>query len=95
MATVRIYTRRGCGYCDAAIELLHDKGIAFDEIDATGDATLRRWLAGVTGRTTVPQIFIDGTPIGGYTDLAALDRRGELDRMLGQGSSGSTASTSG
>ena len=94
MATVRIYTRRGCGYCDAALELLRAKDVPFDEIDATGDATLRRWLADVTGRPTVPQIFIDGTPIGGYTDLAALDRTGELDRML-YGSSGSTASTSG
>ena len=81
-ASVRIYTRRGCGYCDMAIELLRAKGVYFDLIDATGDATLRRWLADVTGRRTVPQIFIDGRPIGGYMDLAALDRRGELDQLL-------------
>ena len=100
-ASVRIYTRRGCGYCDAALDLLRAKGIAFDEVDATGDQTVRRWLADVTGQATVPQIFIDGRSIGGYTELAGLDRRGELDRMLAgeadqdQGSSGSASSTSG
>ena len=81
-ATIRIYTRRGCGFCEMAIELLRDKGAMFDHIDATGDATLRRWLFDVTGRSTLPQIFIDGRPIGGYRELAALDRRGELERLL-------------
>ena len=82
VATIRIYTRRGCGSSDMAIELLRDKGAMFDHIDATGDATLRRWLHDVTGRSSVPQIFIDGRPIGGYRELFALDRRGELDRLL-------------
>lgn len=81
-ATIRIYTRRGCGFCEMAIELLRDKGAMFDHIDATGDPTLRRWLFDVTGRSTVPQIFIDGRPIGGYYELAMLDRRGELDSLL-------------
>jgi len=81
-AMIRIYTRRGCGFCDMAIELLRDKGALFDHVDATGDATLRRWLVDVTGRSTVPQIFIDGRPIGGFRELVTLDRRGELVHLL-------------
>jgi glutaredoxin 3 len=81
-ATIRIYTRRACGWCSMALALLRAKGVVFDQIDATGDTTLRRWLAEVTGRTTVPQIFVDGRPIGGYMELARLDRRGELDPLL-------------
>ena len=81
-AMVRIYTRRGCGYCEMALDLLRDKGVAFDHIDATGDHALRRWLTEVTGQHTVPQIFINGRPVGGYSDIRALDRRGELDRLL-------------
>ena len=81
-AHVQIYTRRLCGYCAAAERLLAGKGVAYEQIDATGDPKLRRWLAAVTGRTTVPQVFIDGKPIGGYDDLRALDRSGALDAML-------------
>jgi glutaredoxin 3 len=76
---VKIYTRRFCGFCTAAIELLEARGIAYEEIDCTGDPTTRRWLADVTGRKTVPQIFIDGRPIGGYTDLRALDDLGLIE----------------
>jgi glutaredoxin 3 len=91
-ADVKIYTREGCGYCTAAIRLLRAKGVHFQHIDATGDTATRRWLAEVTGQATVPQIFIDGRPVGGYTDIRALDERGELDRLLaGQGSDGSRA----
>jgi glutaredoxin 3 len=81
-AHVKIYTRKWCGYCVAAERLLTQKGVAYEQIDATGDPELRKWLAETTGRTTVPQIFIDGTPIGGYDDLRALDRSGRLDAML-------------
>jgi len=70
-----------CGYCHSALRLLEQKGVAFEQIDASDGAT-RRWLREVTGRTTVPQIFIAGTSVGGYTDIRALDERGELDRML-------------
>jgi glutaredoxin 3 len=84
-AKVKMYTRRWCGYCTAAERLLHQKGVEFEQIDCTGDHQTRRWLVDVTGgRTTVPQIFIDGTSIGGYDELRALDRKGELDRMLGR-----------
>jgi glutaredoxin 3 len=81
-AHVTIYTRQWCGYCTAAEHLLKDKGVAFENIDCTGDTRKRQWLTEVTGRTTVPQIFIDGRSIGGYDDMRALDRRGELDKLL-------------
>jgi glutaredoxin 3 len=74
--------------------MLRAKGVEFEQIDVDGDAKMRRWLVEATGRTTVPQIFIDGEPIGGYTDMRALDERGVLDDMLAgrrqrQGSSAS------
>jgi glutaredoxin 3 len=81
-ARVKIYTRRWCGYCVAAERLLTQKGVAFEQIDATGDPALRKWLVEATGRTTVPQIFINDRPIGGYDDLRALDRTGRLDALL-------------
>jgi glutaredoxin 3 len=56
--------------------------VAFEEIDARFDGKTRRWLEEATGRRTVPQIFIDGEPIGGYSDLRRLDDRGELDQLL-------------
>jgi glutaredoxin 3 len=79
---VKIYTRRWCGYCVAAERLLTQKGVAYEQIDTSGDPEIRRWLVEATGRTTIPQIFIDGTPIGGYDDLRALDRAGRLDALL-------------
>lgn len=81
-AQVIIYTRQWCGYCTAAERLLKNKGVAFENVDCTGDREKRKWLAEITGRTTVPQIFINGTPIGGYDDMRALDRNGALDKML-------------
>jgi glutaredoxin 3 len=81
-AQVKIYTRRWCGYCTAAERFLAQKGIAYENIDATGDPEIRRWLVEATGRTTVPQIFIGGKSIGGYDDLRALDRAGKLDALL-------------
>jgi len=81
-AHVTIYTRQWCGYCTAAESLLKDKGVAFEKIDCTGDQEKRRWLAEATGRSTVPQIFIDGRAIGGYDDMRALERHGELDKLL-------------
>jgi glutaredoxin 3 len=81
-AQVKIYTTRTCGYCHAALALLTRKGVAFEHQDVTGDGAARQWLVEATGRSTVPQIFIDGRPVGGFDDLSALDRRGELDRLL-------------
>jgi glutaredoxin 3 len=81
-AKVKIYTREWCGYCTAALRLLDDKGVDYEHIDAGGKPELRQWLAKVSGQRTVPQIFIDEKPIGGFTELRALDRDGKLDKML-------------
>ena len=84
MATVTIYTRALCGYCWRAPRLLRKKGVAFEERDTTGDAATRAWLARVTGRTTVPQVFINGRSVGGFSDLAALEKAGGLDPLLAE-----------
>ncbi|MBL9013485.1 MAG: glutaredoxin 3 [Myxococcales bacterium] len=82
-AQIKMYVRPWCGYCTAAERLLDEKGVAYEKIDVSGDTEKRTWLVEVTGgRTTVPQIFIDGRSIGGYDELRALDRRGELDRLI-------------
>ena len=76
---VVIYTRRWCGYCTGALALLDKKGIAYEEIDATGNAELRAWLVEQSGQRTVPQIFIDGRSIGGFRELRELDAAGKLE----------------
>jgi glutaredoxin 3 len=81
-APVVLYTTPWCGYCRAALALLHARGIEHVEIDVLGNHAARDWLAEATGQTTVPQVFVRGRSIGGYTELAALDRSGELHRML-------------
>ena len=82
MAQVRIYTTRTCGYCVAAKNLLANKGLAYDEIPVDGDYALRRELVVMSGRHTVPQIWLGETHIGGYDDLRRLEQQGELDRLL-------------
>jgi len=80
---VRIYTASYCGYCHRARQLLERRGIVFEEIDVTSDMATRQWLAGKTGRRTVPQIFVDEQPIGGYDELRALDDAGRLGALVG------------
>lgn len=83
MMEILIYSSDLCGYCARAKQLLRKKGVAFTEIDVTFDSKRRaemRERAG--GRTSVPQIFIDGRHIGGCDDLHALDACGELDPLL-------------
>ena len=82
MRAVKIYTTHYCGYCLMAKRLLKKKGVAFEEIDCSGDPAARRMLIETTGRRTVPQIFVDGVPVGGYDDLKELDDLGELDPIL-------------
>jgi glutaredoxin 3 len=82
MAKVEIYTTPYCPYCIRAKALLQRKGVTYREIDVTGAPELRRWLRERTGRRTVPQIFVNGQPLGGYDDIAALDREGRLDSLL-------------
>lgn len=84
MAKVEIYTKFGCPYCTRAKRLLTDKGAAFEEHDITlGGPQRGEMIDRAGGRTTVPQIFIDGRHIGGSDDLAALDAQGGLDPLLG------------
>ena len=83
-AVVEIFTRPGCGYCTAAKSLLSRKNVEFTEFDAGIDPTFRQaMLARANGRTTFPQIFIDGFHVGGCDDLYALERGGRLDLLLG------------
>jgi glutaredoxin 3 len=83
MKTVEIYTTQTCPYCLAAKQLLRKKGVQYTEIDVGRDPTLRDAMTRrAGGGRTVPQIFIDGTPIGGCDDLYALDHAGGLDPLL-------------
>lgn len=82
MSKIQIYTTHWCPYCNAAKALLDDKGVVYDEIDVT-DPTLRTdMIQRAHGRRTVPQIFIGEQHVGGYDDLSALERRGQLDPLL-------------
>ncbi len=83
MATVEIYTSPFCPYCTRAKQLLHSKGVAYKEIDVMMHPDRRREMEDRAGRHTVPQIFIDGTHVGGCDDLVALDSKGGLDPLLG------------
>jgi glutaredoxin 3 len=85
MSEIKMYTRELCGYCAAAKSLLEGKRLAFEEIDCTGDDQIRSWLRVKTGQSTVPQIFIHGQSIGGFTELRNLDRSGRLEKMLAEG----------
>ena len=76
-----MYTTRWCGYCVRAKTLLESRGISFEEISLDDDPGFRRRLLDLTAGWTVPQILIDGRPIGGYTELWQLDRSGELERL--------------
>jgi glutaredoxin 3 len=83
MASVEIYTRKFCSYCHYAKELLYRKGVAFREIDVTGNADVRRQMTErAQGRNTLPQIFIGSKHIGGCDELYALEDAGKLDPLL-------------
>ena len=83
MAKVEIYTRPFCSYCARAKRLLDDKGIAYQEHElGYGGGDRDEMIQRANGRTTVPQIFIEGRHIGGCDDLMALERGGKLDTLL-------------
>ncbi|MFN7901210.1 MAG: glutaredoxin 3 [Holosporales bacterium] len=83
MSAITIYSKPACPYCDRAKLLLQQKGQIWTEINVQTDPGQRaEMLAKSGGRTTVPQIFINGTHIGGCDDLYALDKKGELDKLL-------------
>ena len=82
MAKIEIYTTGWCPYCYTAKALLDEKGVAYDEIDATDPAVRMDMIQRAHGRRTVPQILIGDRHVGGYDDIAALERRGQLDPLL-------------
>ncbi|HEX7145449.1 MAG TPA: glutaredoxin domain-containing protein [Gaiellaceae bacterium] len=82
MPRIRVYSTRWCGYCVRAKALLESRGIEYEEISLDDDPAFRQKLFDLTGGWTVPQIIIDGRPIGGYTALWRLDRDGLLDDGL-------------
>jgi glutaredoxin 3 len=82
MAKVEVYTKHRCPYCVSAKALLTRKGVAFQEIDVEHDDERREWLVEASGQRTVPQIFVDGRSLGGFSDIDALDKQGKLDPIL-------------
>jgi len=82
VARVEIYTTASCPFCVRAKRLLDARGIPYDEVNVGRDAALRAELVRRTGRRTVPQIFVDGQPIGGYEELAALDANTRLADLV-------------
>mgnify|MGYP000278766662 CR=1 FL=1 len=82
MKTVTVYSTRICPYCMMAKRLLTQKGVPYEEIMVDGNDQLRTELMQRTGRRTVPQIYVGDHHVGGFDDLAALDRAGRLDPLL-------------
>jgi glutaredoxin 3 len=86
MARVEIYTKFLCPYCSRAKKLLDGKGVRYEEYEISMDPDKRQeMIRRADGRTTVPQIFIDESHVGGFDDLAELERAGRLDPMLQPG----------
>ena len=82
MKHTEIYFKSWCPYSQRALRLLDEKGVNYTAIDVTDDRIRDFEMRERAGRTSVPQIFIGGQHVGGYDDIAALDRSGELDRLL-------------
>ncbi len=82
MARVEMYSKTTCPYCYRAKDLLRGKGVSIEEYVIDGGGGKRDEMIDRAGRTTVPQIFIDGRHVGGCDDLFALDRQGRLDPLL-------------
>ena len=81
MARIHMYTTGWCGYCVRAKTLLDRRGLSYEEISLDDVVDFRGLLLERTGGYTVPQILIDGEPIGGYVELWELDRAGGLDAL--------------
>jgi glutaredoxin 3 len=88
MPKVQVYSKQNCPYCVRAKALLQKKGVLYEEIDVENDDAKRAWLVEASGQRTVPQIFVDGRSLGGFMDIDALDKKGELDPILRGGSPG-------
>jgi glutaredoxin 3 len=83
MPNIVMYTSAVCPFCIRAKRLLDAKGVAYEERMLDLSPESRQMLVDLTGRYTVPQILIDDTPVGGFDEISALDRAGELDGLLG------------
>lgn len=81
-AKIIMYSTRFCPYCMRARRLFAQKNVAFEDIDVSKDANLWHTMQKLSGRDTVPQIFINDEAVGGFDDIALLDRQGKLDSML-------------
>ena len=82
MPKVVIYTTTSCPYCTRAKAFLRSKNVDFEEIDVSRDERLQEEIIRLSGRRTVPQIFINGKSVGGFDDLKQMDATGDLDRLL-------------
>jgi glutaredoxin 3 len=82
MPRIEMYTTTWCGYCVRAKALLRSRGLEYTEVVMDDDPAFRARLQELTGGWTVPQILVDGRPIGGYTELWRLDRDGRLAELL-------------
>jgi glutaredoxin 3 len=82
MSKVRMYCTATCPYCQMALRLLDRKGIEVEQIRVDLEPDLREEMTRLTGRTSVPQIYVGDTHVGGYSELAELDMEGELDELL-------------
>ena len=81
-AEVVMYLTPWCPYCRSAEALFKRKAVEYERIDVSGDRETRSWLHAETGRTSVPQIFVNGVSVGGFDNINALESDGKLDAML-------------
>jgi glutaredoxin 3 len=79
---IKVYSTRMCGYCRAAERLLNSKGVSYEVIKVDEDPALYEHMKKISGRHTVPQIFIGDHHVGGFDDLSAINQTGELDKLL-------------
>lgn len=79
---ITIYAKRRCPHCRRAKRFLRRRGYAFAAVDMTDDGGLRAWLGCFTDRKTVPYFFVDHRPVGGFRIIQALDRSGDLERLV-------------
>lgn len=84
MSAVRIYSNSTCAYCGAARMLLARKGVTFEDINIAVNPDRRSEMEQLSGRRSVPQIFVGDAHVGGFDDLCALDKSGELDQLLAE-----------
>ncbi len=80
---IKVYSGNLCPYCTAAKRLLESKGVQYEEVNIDTDPAIRAEMEKLSQRTSVPQIFIGDTHVGGFDDLAELNREGKLNPMLG------------